>query len=193
MLSRAGFTSRRSLGTQLAEHGAVADHLRARVGPLDEPHLDHASVADTTIGRSDRVCGQIGRDHEHVEVRLDDRTAAGQRVGRRARGARDDDAVARVRVHVPLVHPRLEVEHAAGGDLLQHDVVEGERLGAVVPSRATQARREQRRAGRCSQRPSSAASTQASMSCGMTSVRKPSRPRLMPRSGTPSRATSRAA
>ena len=150
---------------------------------------------DRTAGHHDGTIGQRvradGRDHQHVEVRRDDGAAAGQRVGSGAGGARDHQAVAAVGVHIGAVDPGFEIEHAAGFPLLQHHVVERQRArGRAVGAdeRASSSARSSR-----SQRPSSAASTEASMSCGSTSVRKPSRPRLMPISGTPRCATSRAA
>ena len=83
-----------------------------------------------------------GRDHERFQVRLDDRAAARERVGGRAGRARDDDAVAGVRVDVAAVHAGIEVERAAGVVLLHHDVVDRERL-RVSPVRLVQARRQQ--------------------------------------------------
>ena len=133
------------------------------------------------------------RDHQHRQVRLDDRAAAGERVGGRAGGGGDDDAVAAVGVDEAPVDAGLEVEHAPGLVLLQHHVVERQCLATPRPPAHVQARRQQRplvalRAPRRGPR-----RPRRSMSCGMTSVRKPRRPRLTPSSGTPWRATRRAA
>ena len=62
--------------------------------------------------------------HERVDIRLDDRPAARQRVGRGAGRRRDDQAVAAVRVDVAAVDGRHEIEHAARFALLKHDVVQ---------------------------------------------------------------------
>ena len=83
------------------------------------------------------------REHPHVEIGLDDGTAAGQRVSGRAGCGGDHDAVAAMGVDKAPVDRGLEVERAAGVHFGEHDVVQGEcahRRGAVV----LEPRREER-------------------------------------------------
>ena len=67
-----------------------------------------------------------GDNHQHVEVGLDDRPTAGERIGGGARCARDDQAIAAVAVHVAPVDAGFEVEDAAGVPFGEHHVVERE-------------------------------------------------------------------
>ena len=117
------------------------------------------TAIDRAAGHDDGTVGQRvradGRDHQHVEVRRDDGAAAGQRIGGRAGGARDHQAVAAVRIHVGAVDPGFEIQHAAGFPLLQHDVVERQRAGRWCRSRRSRRASSSARSSR-SQRPSSA-------------------------------------
>ena len=87
----------------------------------------------STIGRSDSVCGEIGRDHYCAQRGMNDGTAAGERVGGRAGRGRDHEPVAAVRIDEIPVDPNFELDHAAGFLPLHDDVVEREvrALGAV--------------------------------------------------------------
>jgi hypothetical protein len=96
---------------------AIARHLSIRVVPLDERDLNRGMRGDHD-GPVGQGVGANRREHQDIEMRLDDGTAAGKRIRRRARRRGDDDAVARVRVDVLAVHSRFEVQHAAGGCLL---------------------------------------------------------------------------
>ena len=140
--SPAAFTSSRSPGSDLAKNGAVAGHLRAGVGPLQQLDLDE--LARGHHYRAIREGMRTDRRHDQrIEVRLDDRTAAGQGVGSRAGRARDDDTVAGVGVDISPADPSLEIQHPPGRHLLQHDVVERERFRDLA-ARLAQAGGEQR-------------------------------------------------
>ena len=120
---------------EAAERAAVAGHLGEGVGTVDEPHLDVGAARD-----DDRAVGEgvwtDGRDHEHIETRLHDRAAAGERVGRRAGGGRDHEAVAAVGVDEAAADPGLEVDEMTALALLQDHVVERESAGAAARGRA---------------------------------------------------------
>ncbi len=126
-LRRVRCRARRRPAPSLPSTHAVARDLRVRVVALDQLDFDRRARRDDDRPVRHRVRADR-RHHQHVEMRLDDRAAAGQRIRRGAGGRRDDDAVAGVRVDEPAVHARFEIQHAAGGGLLQNDVVEPERL-----------------------------------------------------------------
>ena len=133
-----------------------------------------------------------GREYPHIEIGLDDGTAAGERVGGRAGRGGDDDAVAAVGVDEAPVDRGLEVEGAAGVHFGEHDVVQGERAhgsGAAL----LEPGREERAPVLGDSVPASTDSTSSSIEAGLTSVRNPRRPRLMPSRGTGRPATRRAA
>lgn len=83
------------------------------------------------------------RDNQYLQVRIDDGTATGQRIGRGASGTGDDNAVPGVGVDVAAVDPGLKVHHAAGGQLLHDNVVECE-PGGRLDTAAAQGGGEQR-------------------------------------------------
>ena len=123
---------------------------------------------------------------------MNDGPAAGERISRRARRARDHEAVAAVRVDEAAVDPDFEFDHAPGFLPLHDDVIEravaelGARPRARAVPRAAGARRS--RSG-----PRAPRRRSPIISSGSTSVRKPSRPRLTPSSGTPRASASCAA
>ena len=47
-------------GHEFTQQGAIAGDLRARVGAIDEFSRSITERPDTTMGRSDSVCGQMG-------------------------------------------------------------------------------------------------------------------------------------
>ena len=110
---------------------------------------------------------------------MHDRAAAGKRVGGGTRGRGDDEAVAAVRVHVGAVDPGLEVDHAAGFALGDHDVVERERSRCVCRPPGHARLEQHAPLGLAAAVERVVDALRASCS-GPTSVRKPSRPRLMP-------------
>jgi hypothetical protein len=65
------------------------------------------------------------RHDQHIEPRVDDRAAAGQRVGGRSGGSGDDQPIAAVRVDVAAIDAGAKIEQPAGFAPQQHDVVEG--------------------------------------------------------------------
>ena len=105
---------------------AVGHDLGAGVLALEQPQFDAEAG-----GEHDRPVGKRVRrdryDDDRVQPRFDYRSAAAQRVRRRAGRRRNDQAVARVRVHVAPVHARDKVEHAACLAALQDHVIQGKR------------------------------------------------------------------
>ncbi len=124
------------------------------------------------------------RDHDGAQRGMNDGPAAGERVGRRARRARDHEPVAAVRIDETAVDPDFELDHAPGFVPLHDDVVERavRALGAV---RGSESRAAATGVGRSRSGLPARRRRCASISSGRTSVRKPSRPRLTPSSGTP--------
>ncbi len=176
---------------QVAEPSPIAGHLGQARTPTHRADLDFgiARDHDGSIGK------RVGADRRHdqqIQSRIHDRSAAGQRIGGRARGGRDHDAIAAVRVQVTPVHQGLKIEHVPGFATQQHDIVEGQML-RDRPLAALQARFEERSpVGR-------AASIKHGLDAGLDirgAARRsgnPSRPRLIPSSGTSRPTTSRAA
>ena len=151
---------------------------------------------DGGVGHRDRaVRERVRRDRHERERRhlgREDRAAGRQRVRGGAGGRGDDHAVGAHRVHEAAVDLDGDFDQAAERAAVDHDVVEAEAFSTAGAARALDARRDAacaaprrsaRRASPC---------TAASMRDSGMSVRKPSRPRLMPISGTAAGASRRA-
>src|ERR1700722_20905640 len=115
-----------------AQPPAVAGELRAGLRIFEQLHFDYRASRhhDGAAGQ----CVRADRRHHHdIELRLDDRSATGQRVDGRPGWGRYNNTVAGVRVDISPVDPRLKIEHSTGGQLLHNDVVEGQALsGSAV-------------------------------------------------------------
>jgi hypothetical protein len=111
---------------EVAQQQAVADHLRTGLEAIGQLDLDDALGAHHQRTVRERVRADRHED-DHGEGRVHDRTAAGERIGRRSRRGRDDEAVSAVRVDVGAVDPGAQVEHAATLALGHDDVVQRER------------------------------------------------------------------
>ena len=114
-------------GLQVAEPGAVAGDFGQADTAIMGLDLDRgiAGNDDRPVGKSVRA---DGRHHQHVEARVDDRPAAGQRIGGGAGGGSDDHAIAAMRVEEPAVDAGLEIEHAPGLPAQQHHIIERQQL-----------------------------------------------------------------
>jgi hypothetical protein len=110
-------------GLEVAEPNAVAGDLGAHPRALHQPDLDPAPAR-----KDDRPVGQRmrrdRRDDDRTERRVNDRPAAGERVCRGSRRARDHEPVATVGVDEAAVDADLELDHAARLLALHHDVIE---------------------------------------------------------------------
>src|SRR5450631_1436107 len=115
-------------GLDFGAHRAVAHQLRTRVVALEESQLDARARRDDERAVRQGVRAYWRHD-EHVEMRFDDRSAAGEGIGGRAGCACDDDAIARVRVDVASVDVCLKIDHAPRGQALHDDVVQRQRVG----------------------------------------------------------------
>jgi heat-inducible transcriptional repressor len=93
--------------------------------PLMQHHGNSAAAGhhDGAVGQ----CVRADRHHDqHIEARVDDGPATGQRVGGGAGGAGHHESIAAVGIDVAAIHAGLEVEDAAGFPLGEHHIVEGE-------------------------------------------------------------------
>ena len=176
---------------EIADGAAVAGHLRARFGAIRHAQLNLAAGAhhDRPVAQGVRA---DGRQHPHVEIRFDDGSAAGQRIGGRAGRRGDHDAVAAVRIDEAAVDRGFEVHGAAGLPFIDHDIVQGEGAHGAAAVLLQPRRQAASADPRCSARRAPCRRPR-SIDCGLTSVMNPKRPRLMPSSGTEWPATSRAA
>ena len=87
--------------------------------------------------------GADRRHYEHIEVRLDDRAAAGEGIRGRAGRARNDDAVAGMRVDIHPIQMCFKVDHPTRHQLLHHHVIERQRFSNPAIG-VVQTRRQQR-------------------------------------------------
>jgi len=129
---------------EITDRRAVASHLCPRFEAIGHAQLNLAAGAyhDGAVAQGVRANGS---EHPHVQIRLDDGAAAGQRIGGRAGGGGDHDAIAAVRVDEPAVDGGLEVHGAARFPLVHHHVIEGQRANRRRAG-MFQARRQQRAA-----------------------------------------------
>ena len=129
---------------QIANGGAVAGHLRARLETIR--HADRNLAAGTHHDRpvAQGVRGD-GRQYPYIKVGLDDGSAAGQGIGSRAGRRGDHHPIAAVRIDETAIDGGLEIHGASGLPFVDHHIVQRQGLRdlAIV---ALQPRREQRTA-----------------------------------------------
>ncbi len=115
----------RAARRQAPERVSVAGDFSDGIGAIQHPHFDDGFGAndDGSIRqgvRADR------RNDEDFEIRIHDWAAARERIGRRARRTRHDEAIATVRVDEATIDPSFVIDEATDLARLQHDVVECE-------------------------------------------------------------------
>ena len=149
--------------------------------PASRPRIDgdrDRASSEIAIGRCVSACGATGTSRKRGELRREDRAAGGQRIGGRAGGRGDDDAVGAHRVGEAAVDVDRAVDHAAERAAIDHDVVERERFLATAVGALDAPPRAACAAARCSGRRASRRAWRPCRASGM-SVRKPRRPWLI--------------
>ena len=143
------------------------------------------------IGRWVSACGATGTSRNDASCGARIGPPGRQRVCGGARRRGDDDAVGAHRVGEAAVDGDRALDHAAERAAVDHDVVQRERLLARAVGPLDDDRRAACVAARCSGRRASPPALRV-ISASEMSVRKPSRPWLMPIRGTSKGASCRA-
>ena len=161
--------------------------------------VDDAAADDLFRADDDRAEGrQVGGDRGDDEVpadRVEDRTAGRERVAGRARRAGDDQAVGDEGREVGVVDRDVEPAHPGQRSAGDDDVVERHVLVGVPcpPPAARRIRPSMTMRSSKVNSPAAIRSSTVSRSLASAFDRKPTLPRLMPRIGTSTSATARAA
>ena len=144
---------------------------------------DVRAVAGSTSGRLRERVRRDRRQHERVDRRMHDRAARREVVGGRSGGRRDDQAVGFDVTDELAVDVDVDLDHARQRAARDDDVVERERARRSSPSPRGRGPSSISRVS--IGRPAGEERLERARSDRLrpTSVRKPSRPRLMPRSG----------
>ena len=96
-------------------------------------------LPSTTMGRLLSAWGNIGTSTTRVEGRVHDGAAAGERVGGRAGGGGDDQAVGPLPVDETVVDGQIEFDHLGRGAGVHHHIVESVGMVTTLPPRYTRA------------------------------------------------------